>query len=296
MLDRLSSMNVFVKAADLGSFTAAAAALGMTSQMVGKHIAALEGDIGATLLQRTTRRQKLTETGRLFYDRCRAVLAEADAAYAVREASSAELQGLLRVSAPVGFGACRLAPILSDFIARHSGVEVELALTDRVVDVIDEGYDAVLRLGPIAETSLTVRELTVHDQICCASPGYLERHGTPQTPADLGDHDCLAYVNWSGRPYAEWRFGKDGIVSPLQIRSRFRVNDGRVLVDAAIAGHGVILQPRVVVEQAVARGELVPILTDYTAPARELYLIHSSRGPRPARLRALVDHLVHALA
>ena len=294
MLDRLTSMRVFANAADLGSFTAAGAALGMTSQMVGKHVSTLEAKLGAPLLQRTTRRQSLTETGRRFYERCRVVLAEVDAAYALAETSAAQPSGRLRVSAPVGFGACRLAPVLSDLLDRHPALEVELNLTDRFVDVVDEGYDAVLRLGPIGDTSLVARELMSHDQVACASPAYLARRGAPRTPSDLADHACLGFVNWSGLPYAEWRFGEGDDLHPVRVRSRFQVNDGRVLVALAVAGHGVILQPEAVVADALARGDLVPVLTDYAAPSRRLYLLYTSRKPQPAKLKALVDHLVAA--
>ena len=296
MLDRLTSMAVFVKAADLGSFTAAGVALGLTSQMVGKHVAALEATLGTPLIRRTTRRQSLTETGEKFYERCRAVLAEAEAAYAVEEAASVEPRGRLRLSAPIGFGACWLAPVVTDFLERHPLVSVELNLTDRFVDLIDEGYDAVLRLGPLGETSQTVRELTPHAQVACASPAYLARRGTPRTPADLADHACLGFVNWSGRPFAEWRFGRGGRIEPVQVQSRFQVNDGRVLVAAAVVGHGIILQPEVVVAEALGRGELVRLLTDHVGPTRMLYLLHAPSEPLPAKLRAFIDHLTTALA
>lgn len=294
MLDRLTSMRVFVKAADLGSFTAAGIALGLTSQMVGKHVSALEAKLGTPLLQRTTRRQSLTETGRHFYERCRVILAEADAAYALAEASADQPRGHLRVSAPVGFGSCRLAPVLSDLLGRHPDLEIELNLTDRFVDVVDEGYDAVLRLGPIGDTSLVAHELTRHDQVVCASPDYLARRSAPSSPAELVDHNCLGFVNWSGLPYAEWRFSRNGKAYPVQVRSRFQVNDGRVLVAAAIAGHGVILQPEALVAAALDRGDLVPVLTEFVAPSRSLYLLHTSRQPQPAKLRTLVDQLVAA--
>ena len=296
MLDRLTSMAVFVKAADLGSFTATGVALGLTSQMVGKHVSALEADVGAPLLNRTTRRQSLTEVGRQFYERCRVVLAEADNAYHLVEATAAEPRGRLRLSAPVGFGASRLAPIVTDFLARHPAVEVELTLTDRFVDVVDEAFDAVLRLGPIGDTSLVVREIASHGQVVCASPAYLARRGAPRTPADLPDHDCLGFINWSGRPYAEWRFSKGAKVFPIEVRSRFQVNDGRVLVAAAVAGHGVILQPEVVVAEALAAETLAPLLTDYVAPSRTLYLVHTSREPQPAKLAAFIEHLAAALS
>ncbi len=223
MLDRLTSMGVFVKAADLGSFTAAGVALGLTSQMVGKHVAALEEQLGTPLLRRTTRRQSLTEAGARFYERCRVILAEAEAAYALEEAASVEPRGRLRLSAPIGFGACWLAPCLTDFLEQHPLIGVELNLTDRFVDLIDEGYDAVLRLGPIGQTSLEVRDLTSHDQVACASPAYLARRGTPRTPAELADDQCLGFVNWSGRPFAEWRFGQRGVIKPVHVDSRFQM-------------------------------------------------------------------------
>ena len=201
----------------------------------------------------------MTETGRNFYERCRVILGETDAAFALVETSAEQPRGRLRVSAPVGFGSCRLAPVLSDLLERHPALEIELNLTDRFVDVVDEGYDAVLRLGPIGETSLTVRELTRHGQVACASPAYLALHGAPRTPGELTDHACLGFVNWSGLPYAEWRFSRDGKVYAVQVRSRFQVNDGRVLVAAAIAGHGVILQPEAVAASALGRGDLVPV-------------------------------------
>ena len=292
MLDRLTGMRVFVKAADAGSFTAAGATLGITSQMVGKHVSDLEAKLGTPLLQRTTRRQSLTEMGRQFYERCRVILAETDAAYALAENSAEQPRGRLRVSAPVGFGSCRLAPVLTDLLRDHPALEIEVNLTDRYVDVVDEGYDAVLRLGPISETSLSVRELSDHDQIACASPAYLARHGSPQAPAELIEHACLGYVNWSGLPYAEWRFGRDGKSFPVQVRSRFQVNDGRVLVAAAIAGHGIILQPEAVVAEALGRGDLVPVLEDFVAPSRPLYLLYTARQPQPAKLKTLVERLL----
>ena len=287
MLDRLTSMSVFVKAADLGSFTAAGVALGLTSQMVGKHVAALEERLGTPLLRRTTRRQSLTETGARFYERCRVILAEAEAAYALEEVASAEPRGRLRLSAPIGFGACWLAPVVTAFVEQNSLVRVELNLTDRFVDLIDEDYDAVLRLGPLGETSLSVRELTSHGQVVCASPAYLARRGKPRTPADLADHECLGFVNWSGRPFAEWRFGRAGVINPVHVHSRFQVNDGRVLVAAAVAGYGVILQPAVVVEDALKRGDLVRLLTEYVAPLPHALPAPHDK-PAPARQAARV--------
>lgn len=287
-------MAVFVKAVDLGSFTAAGIALGMSSQLVGKHVGVLEARLGAPLLQRTTRRQSLTDLGRLYYERCRTIVAEADAADALVQDLSATPRGRLRISAPVTFGACSLAPVLLQFLARHPGIELELTLTDRYVDIVDEGYDAVLRLGPIGDTSLAARELVPHAQVACASPSYLAAHGMPATPQALIDHACLGFVNWSGRPYAEWRFERDGAVYAVQIRSHFQVNDGRVLLAAALDGHGIILQPDAMVRDALDAGRLVPVLTEYAAPSRPMYLMFAARHPQLPKQRIFIDHVVAA--
>jgi DNA-binding transcriptional LysR family regulator len=294
MTDRLTSMTVFVKATDLGSLTAAATALGMSSQMAGKHVRSLEDRLGTPLMRRSTRRQSLTDAGRLFYERCRRVLSEVEAAEAVVEDVSATPRGRLRISAPVGFGATRLAPVLIDFMARHAGLEIELVLTDRYVDPVDEGYDAVIRLGPIAETSLVARELVSHRQVVCASPAYLAAHGAPETPENLADHACLGFVNASGLPYAVWRFTKNGADHTVRIRSRFQVNDGRVLSAAAVAGHGIVLQPEAVLRDAIERGSLVPVLTDYRAPGRSMFLMFTAGRPQPPKMRALIDEVVKA--
>lgn len=294
MADRLTSMAVFVRSADLGSLTAAAATLGMSAQMAGRHIRELERRLGTPLMRRSTRRQSLTDAGRLYYEQCRRVLTEVEAAEAVVESLSAMPRGRLRLSAPVGFGASRLAPMLTGFMASHAGIEIELVLTDRFVDLIDEGFDAVIRLGPIAETSLAARKLAVHDQVVCASPAYLAAHGAPATPADLAAHTCLGFVNASGLLYATWRFSKEGADHSVRISSRFQVNDGRVLAAAAAAGHGVILQPEAVVRDHIDAGALVPILVDYTPPSRPMFLMFMAQRPQPPKLRALIDAVVTA--
>ena len=293
-MDRITSMGVFVKTVDLGSLTAAATALGMSPQMVGKHVGFLEARLGAPLLRRTTRRQSLTEIGQAFYQRCRIILADMDLAEALVHDMSATPRGRLRVSAPVGFGACRLAPVVTRYLAAFPDVAVEVNLTDRYVDVVDEGYDAVIRLGPIKDTALAARELQSHRQVACASPAYLAARGTPTVPDDLVGHDCLGYVNWSGLPYAEWRFSKAGHVHAVEVRSRFQVNDGRVLVAAALEGHGIILQPDAILRDALDAGRLVPILADYTAPSRPMVILFAARRPQPQTLRSFIDWVVEA--
>ena len=293
-MDRLTSMAVFVKAVDLGSFTAAAKALGVSSQMVGKHVGFLESRIGAQLLRRTTRRQSLTDLGQAFYERSRAILAEAEAAEALLHDLSATPRGRLRVSAPVNFGACRVAPLVTCYLQAYPEVEIELSLTDRYVDMVDEGYDVVFRLGPLGDSTLISRELAPHRQVACASPSYLAAHGDPSRPDDLTSHTCLGYVNWSGLPYAEWRFTRSGKVHAVTVRSRFQVNDGRVLRAAALEGNGIILQPEAVVTEDLDAGRLVQVLADYEAPSRPMFLLFGTRRPQPAKLRAFIDRAVEA--
>ena len=193
MMDRLAAMAAFVKAADAGSFAAAAGPLGLSPQMVAKHVAFLEHRLGARLLNRTTRRQSLTEVGREYRERCRIVLAEATAADALAEEAMATPRGRLRISAPVTFGAHGLVPLVIRYLRDHPDVEVDLTLTDRFVDLVEEGYEAVFRIGPLADSSLMARALAPYRLIACASPAYLRARGTPLVPPDLVDHECLGY-------------------------------------------------------------------------------------------------------
>jgi len=292
MIDRLTSMAVFVKVRDLGSFSAAARVLGLSSQMVGKHVRALEAQLDAQLIRRSTRRQSLTEVGELFYERCQAVLAEVKAAESVVEGMVATPQGRIRVSAPVGFGACALAPVLTRFMEVHPQIEIELVLTDHFVDMVQGGFDAVLRLGPFPDSSFAIRPIVRHQQILCAAPAYLERRGAPQAPSDLHEHECLSYLNASGLPYANWVFNKAGTEHSVRVHGRFQVNDGRVLAAAAIAGRGIILQPEAVVSEHLNSGKLVSLLDDYAAPGRDMALIFSAARPQPPKLRTFIDFIV----
>ncbi len=171
-------------------------------------------------------------------------------------------------------------------------VEVALDLTDRYVDVVGEGYDAVIRLGPLKDSGLISRTLTPYRLIACASPSYLAAQGTPQTPADLATHDCLGFVFASGQPLAEWRFVKEGRVYEVQVRSRFQVNDACVLRAAALEGHGIILQADLILADDLAVGRLVQILTDYEAPVRPLHILFAAIRPPTQTLRSFVDHVV----
>jgi DNA-binding transcriptional LysR family regulator len=267
-MDRLTSMAVFVKTADSGSFAAAALAFGISSQMAGKHVSTLEERVGARLLNRTTRRQSLTEIGQIFYERCKALLADAEAAESVAQELSASPRGRLRITAPVTFGACCLAPMITRYLKAHSEVRVELTLTDRFVDLIDEGYEAAIRLGSLADSTLIARPLMPYRLVACASPGYLAERGEPLTPQALSAHDCLSFIYTSMPAATEWRFADADGEHVTPISGRFEANDVKALLAAALNDGGVILAPEVA-EGRACRG----------APCAPARWIRSARAP-----------------
>jgi DNA-binding transcriptional LysR family regulator len=290
-MDRLTSMAVFVKTADSGSFAAAALAFGMSSQMAGKHVSTLEERVGARLLNRTTRRQSLTEIGQIFYERCKALLADAEAAESVAQELSASPRGRLRITAPVTFGACCLAPLITRYLKAHPEVRVELTLTDRFVDLIDEGYEAAIRLGSLADSTLIARPLMPYRLIACASPGYLAERGEPLTPQALTTHECLSFVYTSMPAATEWRFADADGEHVVPISGRFEANDVKALLAAALNGGGVILAPAVAVAGELAAGRLVRLLHGYEAPARPMHLLFPASRATP-KLRAFIDQVV----
>ena len=183
---------------------------------------------------------------------------------------------------------------MTRYLEAYPDAEVELTLSDRFVDVVDEGYDAVIRIGPIKDTMLAMWELARYTLVACASPAYLAANGVPGAPEDLIKHQCLVFVNSSGRPYAEWRFTKARRAHNVQVRSRFQINDGRALLVAALEGHGVILQPEVVVRGDLDAGRLVRVLPGYTSTPQPMHLLFSARRPQTPKLRSFIDCVVNA--
>ncbi len=291
-MDRLTSMSVFVKAADSGSFAAAGAALGLSSQMIGKHVRLLEERLGTRLINRTTRRQSLTEVGRAFYERCKAVLAEAEAAEALAAELHAVPRGRLRINAPVTFGTYSLAPMITRYLRQYPELSLELTLCDRIVDLIDEGYEAVIRIAPLPDSTLIARTLAPYRLVACASPTYLAEHGTPAVPTDLARHECLGFAYWSRPPEDEWQFTRDGRVHSVRVSSRFQVNGGQALRVAALEGFGIILQAEDMLQDDLAAGRLVRVLPAYEAPSRPMHILFApDRRPTP-KLRSFVDFVV----
>lgn len=293
-MDRLTSMGVFVRAADLGSFAAAAEALQMSPQMVAKHVAALESGLGTSLLNRTTRRQSLTEVGRAYYERCKVVLAEVEAADQLTQEMKNLPKGVLRVSAPVTFGTFSMTSFVTRYLAKYPDMQVDLSLNDRFVDPIEDGFEVIVRIGELADSSLIARPLAPYRMIACASPDYLARHGMPQAPAELAGHDCLPYAYWSSLQPCRWRFSRNGKTEEVSANGRFRSNNWRALLDAAIEGFGITLGPESVLAAEVAAGRLVRVLPDYEGPVRPMHVLYRADRKPTIKLRCFVDALVEA--
>jgi DNA-binding transcriptional LysR family regulator len=296
MLDRLTSMSVFVKAADAGSFAAASSTLGLSAQMIAKHVAHLEDRLGARLLNRTTRRQSLTEMGTIYYQRCKTILEEVDAADSLAAELQAMPRGQLRISAPATFGAHRLAPMITRYLRTYPDVEIDLALTDRSVDLIEEGFEVAFRIGPLPDSRLKARALAPYRLVACASPQYLEEHGVPQHPADLAQHECLGYAYWSRPVEREWRFTRQGEAHIASVHSRLNINDAKALWSAAIDGFGIVLGPEIALQECLANGSLIRVMPDYEGPSRAMHLLFSPDKRQTPKLRSFIDFAVAAFS
>jgi DNA-binding transcriptional LysR family regulator len=294
-MDRLTSMAVFVKAVDLGSFTAAAEALDLSGPMVGKHVRFLEERLGVRLLNRTTRRQSLTEVGRAYYERCRAVLAEAAAADALAADQLTEPRGKLRVSLPVHFGRRCALPILLDLARQHPSLELDLSFSDRIADLAEEGIDLAIRTGELDDRAgLIARRVARQRMVVCASPGYLERHGRPERIEDLGLHQAIIYRR-SGRvnPWLFPRCGKPPAEAmPVH---RLRLDDLDAIADAAAAGMGIAWLPSWLVRDHVQAGALLELLPDQPGFLYDCHALWLQTPQLPLKVRLAVDALAAGL-
>lgn len=294
-MDRFQALTAFVKVVDSGSFAGAAQRLDLSVSAISRQVAELEARLGARLLNRTTRRLSLTETGRAFHERAAQLLADLGDAEGEVGAQAVVPRGTLSLTASISFGTRYLAPAIADFRRRHAELRFDVALSDRIVDLVDEGLDLAIRIGPIGSQTLIGREIGVARMICCAAPSYLARHAAPRAPSDLAAHACLTYA------YAAdgdaWRF-RDARqrMHEVRISGSLRANNGDMLTALAIAGAGITLEPDFIVADAVRAGRLVPLLADYTAPSIAINAAYPSRRHLSAKVRAFVDFLVQRFA
>ena len=290
-MDKLAGMAMFVRVVDSGSFSAAAAISNVSPTMVAKHVRTIEQRLGARLLHRTTRRQQLTEVGRLYYERCKQVLTEVELA----ESSASELQasprGKVRLVAPVSFGSQSLVPVLSDYLARHPDVSVELTLDNRAPDLIDEGYELGIHIGEVNDAGLVARPLRPYRRILAAAPAYLARHGHPEHPEQLNAHACLGMSYWSR--HDRWHLrGPDGEACEVIVNGRFTSNQGSALRMAALSGVGIVLQPEASLADDVAAGRLVAVLPAWSYKPTPMHLIYAQDRRPTAKLRSMIDFLL----
>jgi DNA-binding transcriptional LysR family regulator len=290
MLDRVTGMQVFVRVAALGSFSAAARVLNLSQTMVTKHVAALEERLGVKLLHRSTRKLVLTEGGRTYLAACERILAEIDEAETSASLDRIEPRGTLRLNVPLTFGFRQVVPALSEFSRIYPAVSFDLGLADRYVDLMEEGWDMAIRIGRLKDSSLVARRLAACRTIVCASPAYLKERGVPQDLDDLAQHNCLGYTLPSAIGADRWAFGSDGdIVVP--IRGNLRANNGDALLAAALAGQGLIYQPTFIVSDSLREGSLVPVLTGYPTYEPAIHAVLPAGRQAPAKVRAFVAFL-----
>jgi len=291
-IDLLDGVAVFVGVINAGSFTAAARALGHSTSYVSKEISRLEERLGSRLLNRTTRTLSLTDAGRAYYERCSQIVIDAENA----ERSINQLQdkprGLLRINAPVSFGSQYLLDVLSQFMHRYPEVKLEVEFNDRLIDVVAEGYDVVIRVGEIKDSNLVARKFTSSRAVVVASPDYIKRKGCPEKAEDLTQHDCIAY-SLLPTP-AQLDFYKDGVRSSVTVDPRAMCNSAAIEVAMAVQGIGITRLPLFTCEQEVANGELKIILEDYDKIKFDVYAVYPHRQYLTAKVRAFVDFVVDA--
>lgn len=294
-MDRFQAISAFVAVVENGSFARAASRLDQSVSAVSRQVADLERHLDARLLNRTTRRLSLTEPGRAFHERALQLLADLEEAEQGASAGGATPRGTLRLTAPITYGTRVLAPLIAAFAARHDQVRVDADLSDRIVDLVDEGFDLAVRIGDIGSPLLVARRIGTTSLVCCASPAYLKRRGTPRTPEDLARHACLTYEYAASRH--QWRFiGADGGERVVRIGGPLHANNGRMLAALAVEGAGIVCEPDFIVAPEVARGALVPILTDWKLPAIAIHAAYPSRRHLSAKVRAFVAFLAERLA
>jgi DNA-binding transcriptional LysR family regulator len=291
-MDRLKQIESFTSVAQRGSLTAAAQAEGVAPAVIGRRIDALEERLGVKLLVRTTRRITLTHEGSAFLEDCQRLLADLANAEASVSAGGVKASGHLRITAPAGFGRRHVAPLVPRFLALHPDVSLSLNLSDRVVDIVNEGIDCAVRVGDLPDSSLVSVRLADNRRLCVASPEYLARAGTPRHPQELMRHECLTLSSDASQSRG-WAFVVDGELTHLRPSGRLDCSDGQVLHDWCMQGLGIAWRSTWEVQDAVERGQLTVLLAEHAAPPNGIYAVFAQRKHLPLRVRLWIDFLKH---
>jgi DNA-binding transcriptional LysR family regulator len=292
-MDRLKQIESFVAAATKGSLTASALAEGVAPAVIGRRIDGLEERLGVKLLLRTTRRITLTHEGSAFLEDCQRLLADLASAEASVSAGGVKASGHLRVTAPAGFGRRHVAPLVPGFIAAHPDVSLSLNLSDRVVDIVNEGFDCAVRVGDLPDSSLVSVRLADNRRLCVAAPAYLQRAGTPAHPSELTKHACLTLSSDASQTRG-WAFTVEGEPMHLRTSGHLDCSDGQVLHEWCLQGLGIAWRSSWEVADDVAAGRLCAVLEDFAAPANGIFAVFPQRKHLPLRVRLWIDFIKHS--
>ncbi len=292
-MDQLNQMRAFVETAQAGGLAAAGRKLGLSRAQISKLILGLESRLGVKLLYRNSRAQSLSAAGAAYLERALDVLAMVDEADQAAGSLQAEPAGLIRFNAPMSFGTIRLAPILPEFLQRYPQIELHVELDDHQLDPVEHGFDLTVRIAALDDSSLIARKLCQVRRLVCASPGYLAAHGTPGRPADLGQHQCIVYG--ASAAAHQWAFHGPAGVETVAVNGQFSANNGDVILEAALAGIGIIALPDFLIEGDLAAGRLKPLLPGWSRPAYGVYALYPPNRQLPRKTRALIDFLAGKL-
>src|ERR671918_2323502 len=294
-MDRLAAIQVFAQVVESGSFAKAAERMGVSTSAASRQVADLEAHLQTRLLNRTTRRVSLTESGRAFYERSVQLLADLEEAEQEAARAAVTPRGTIRLTTSVNFGVRHLAPAIAQFLAQHPGVRFDISLSDRVVDLVEEGFDLAVRVGTAGSEALVARKLGETRLVPCASPKYLTAHPAPKTPEELEGHNCFTYEYVT--PRNVWRFrDSSGRERAVRVAGTLHSNNGDLLAEVAARGAGIVFEPAFIVGPDVRAGRLVPLLQEFMPPPVPIYAVYPSRKHLSAKVRSFVEFLIARFA
>lgn len=290
-MSELEEIRIFVQLVEFQSATQVAERMGVANSAVSRRLKELESRLGVQLIRRTTRRMSLTESGEIYYQRCKSILESLEEAQAEITQSTSDLKGRLRIATPVTFGVNHLASAIAAFMSKYPEMEIDLDMSDRRVDLVEEGFDLAIRIGTLEDSTLIAKKLAPVSHVVCASPDFFQQHGIPQTPDDLMGVQGLCYGNLK-KPDT-WHYqGKDGNTGEVKVALRMKSNNGDALREAAIAGLGVICEPNFIMHDAIKRGLLTAVLSDYKWYNMDIYAIYPQTKHLSIKVRTFIDFLI----
>ena len=294
-MDRFAAMQAFVRVVESGSFVRAAERSAMSTSSLSRLVADLEAHLHARLLNRTTRKLSLTETGQAFYERCVQLLADLDEAESLAARAAAQAHGTIKLTCPYNLAARTLAPAIAGFVASHPAVKFDVTVSDRLIDLVEEGFDLAIRIGKVGSDLLVARKLGSTELVPCAAPDYLERHGPPATPADLARYSVMTYA-YSPMPRVWQLRDAAGQTHEVRVQGPLHSNSGELSLGAAVAGLGISFEPEFMAAAALADGRLTNVLPEFRGPSLDIWAVYPSHRHLSAKVRLFVAHLAEVFA